>query len=59
MHVGKSDYSPAKLASVVKDAITNNPDLDHAGTSDVERKNGTLQQWCKGLTRLTYAFSKS
>ena len=24
----------------------------------VERKNGSLCQWCKRLTRLTYAFSK-
>ena len=24
----------------------------------VERKNGTLRQWYKRLTRLTYAFSK-
>jgi len=24
----------------------------------VERKNGTLHQWCKRLTRLTYAISK-
>lgn len=42
-----------------KDAISGNPDLDSAGTSHVERKNGTLRQWCKRLTRLTYAFSKS
>ena len=32
--------------------------LDRASTSHVERKNGTLRQWCKRLTRLTYAFSK-
>ncbi len=27
-------------------------------TSHVERKNGSLRQWCKRMTRLTYAFSK-
>lgn len=32
---------------------------DRAGTSHVERKNGTLRQWCKRQTRLTYAFSRS
>jgi hypothetical protein len=30
------------------------PDLDRASTSHVERKNGSLRQWCKRLTRLTY-----
>jgi transposase InsO family protein len=34
------------------------PDLSRASTSHVERKNGSLRQWCKRLTRLTYAFSK-
>jgi IS1 family transposase len=52
-------YSPAKFVSVAKDAVSGAPDLDRAGTSHVERKNGTLRQWCKRLTRLTYAFSKS
>jgi IS1 family transposase len=52
-------YRPAKFVSVGKDAISGNPDLDSAGTSHVERKNGTLRQWCKRLTRLTYAFSRS
>jgi Integrase core domain len=52
-------YSPAKFVSVAKDAVSGTPNLDRAGTSHVERKNGTLRQWCKRLTRLTYAFSKS
>ena len=51
-------YRPAKFVSVGKDAISGNPNLDRAGTSHVERKNGTLRQWCKRLTRLTYAFSR-
>jgi hypothetical protein len=33
--------------------------MDRASTSHVERQNGTLRQWCKRLTRLTYAFSKN
>jgi hypothetical protein len=32
--------------------------MDRASTSHVECTNGTLRQWCKRLTRLTYAFSK-
>lgn len=27
-------------------------------TSHIERQNGSLRQWCKQLTRLTYSFSK-
>jgi hypothetical protein len=43
---------------MAKDAVTGMPDLDRASTSHIERKNGTLRQWCKRLTRLTYAYSK-
>jgi hypothetical protein len=38
--------------------VSGSPDLDPASTSHVERKNGTLRQWCKRLTRRTYAFSR-
>ena len=34
------------------------PDLDLTETTYVERFNGTLRQWSKRYTRLTYAFSK-
>ena len=51
-------YKPANFVAVQKDAVSGNPDLDRAGTSHIERKNGTLRQWCKRLTRLTYAFSR-
>jgi hypothetical protein len=44
-------YSPG-------DFVTVDPDLEQAGTSHIERKNGSLRQWCKRLTRLTYALSK-
>jgi IS1 family transposase len=46
-------YRTAKFVSVAKDAVSGDPDLDRAGTSHVERKNGTPRQWCKRLTRLT------
>lgn len=55
---GRERYSPARFVSVAKDAVTGMPDLDRASTSHIERKNGSLRQWCKRLTRLTYAYSK-
>lgn len=51
-------YSPGEFVTVEKAAVLGSPDMDRASTSHVERKNGTLRQWCKRLTRLTYAFSK-
>jgi transposase-like protein/IS1 family transposase len=55
---GRERYSPARFVSVAKDTVTGMPDLDRASTSHIERKNGSLRQWCKRLTRLTYAYSK-
>jgi hypothetical protein len=56
---GSDSYSPAKFICLKKGAAIGMPDLDRAGTSHLERRNGTLRQPCKGLTRLTYAFSKT
>jgi IS1 family transposase len=55
---GRERYSPGDFVTVEKQAMRGNPDLNRASTSHVERKNGSLRQWCKRLTRLTYAFSK-
>ncbi len=44
---GREWYSPARFVSVAKDAVTGMPDLDRANTSHVERKNGSLGQWCE------------
>ena len=56
---GRERYSPGEVVSLEKTAIMGHPDMDRASTSHVERQNGTLRQWCKRLTRLTYAFSKN
>ena len=51
-------YSPGNFVTVEKSVGSGNPDLARACTSHVERKNGSLRQWCPRLTRLTYGFSK-
>jgi IS1 family transposase/transposase-like protein len=51
-------YSPADVTHALRTRILGNPDERRICTSHVERQNGTLRQWCKRLTRLTYAFSK-
>jgi len=51
-------YSPGNFVTVEKSVGSGYPDLGRACTSHVERKNGSLRQWCKRLCRLTYAFSK-
>jgi IS1 family transposase len=56
---GRERYSPGEFVTLEKKPIIGNPDMDRACTSHVERQNGTLRQWCKRLTRLTYAFSKN
>ena len=55
---GRERYSPGRFMMVEKAAMSGMPDLERASTSHVERQNGTLRQWCKRLTRLTYAISK-
>jgi hypothetical protein len=51
-------YSPGEVIGAIPTPILGNPDPDRICPSHVERQNGTLRQWCKRLTRLTYAFSK-
>lgn len=51
-------YSPAHVVEAIPTEIYGDPDKDRICTSHIERQNGSLRQWCKRLTRLTYAFSK-
>ena len=51
-------YSPAHVVEAIATEVYGNPLPDRICTSHVERQNGSLRQWCKRLTRLTYAFSK-
>lgn len=51
-------YSPARLAETKATDVYGDPDPDKICTSHIKRQNGSLRQWCKRLTRLTYAFSK-
>lgn len=51
-------YSPAHIAETHKTDVYGDPEYDLICTSHIERQNGSLRQWCKWLTRLTYAFSK-
>ena len=49
---------PPTVIAVEKTEVYGDPDFDLICTSHIERQNGSLRQWCKRLTRLTYAFSK-
>ena len=56
---GRGDYyRPAKIKETISAAIFGNPSPERVCTSHVERKNGSLRQWCKRFTRLTYSVSK-
>lgn len=51
-------YSPPECVEAIRTPVYGNPDPERICTSHIERQNGSLRQWCKRLTRLTYAFSK-
>ena len=45
---GRERYSPGNFVTVEKAVGSGSPDLSRACTSHVERKNGSLRQWCRG-----------
>ena len=51
-------YSPAHVVEAIATEVYGDPIPERICTSHIERQNGSLRQWCKRLTRLTYAFSK-
>ncbi len=55
---GERRYSPPEVVSAESKPVSGDPDMQRICTSHIERQNGSLRQWCKRLTRLTYAFSK-
>jgi hypothetical protein len=55
---GERRYSPPEVISAESTPVSGDPDMQRVCTSHIERQNGSLRQWCKRLTRLTYAFSK-
>jgi len=55
---GREHYRLAKIRGTIEAAVMGNLSPGRICTSHVERKNGSLRQWCKRFTRLTYAFSK-
>ncbi len=55
---GQRRYSPPEVISSESKPVLGDPDMQRICTSHIERQNGSLRQWCKRLTRLTYAFSK-
>ena len=55
---GPAEPIQGPLGSTVIKSVMGDPVGDRVCTAHVERFNGSLRQWCKRLTRSTYAFSK-
>src|SRR5882724_7816051 len=53
-----SRYSPAEVVKTERTVVSGMPDVNRITTSHVEKQNHTLRMHCRGLTRLTNAFSR-
>jgi IS1 family transposase len=51
-------YSPARIISMKKEAVWNDPDMRRVCTSHVERQNLNLRTFVRRMTRLSNGFSK-
>lgn len=49
---------PAAVVSIKKEVRQGNPDMDLVSTCFVEKQNHAVPMHCRGLSRLTNAFSK-
>lgn len=56
--VGPGRYAPPRVASIEKEVVFGNPNMERVSTSHVEVANRTLRTRCRRFTRLCNGFSR-